>query len=115
MSQSVFRSQSRQRILSASIFQNEQGIHSMRLALPHGLDLTKGVSLAIDNGVPTQHTINTADANGSYARIPLNNDMIDAMKAGNSAVMGVSSIKGDNINIELSLSGFSSSFALLNR
>lgn len=86
----------------------------MRLALPHGLALAKGVSLSIDGGAATQHTINTADTNGSYARIPLNNGLIDAMKAGNKAVIVVGNASGNNINLELSLNGFSSSLALMN-
>lgn len=114
MTQSIIRAQTRQRIVTANIFRNDQDELTLRLALPHGLDLTKGVSLAIDDGTPAQHPIITADANGSYARIPLGDDLITAMKAGNTAILGVSNIGGNNINLEISLNGFSASFALLN-
>ncbi|MEM8542347.1 MAG: invasion associated locus B family protein [Pseudomonadota bacterium] len=114
MSQSIIRAQTRQRIVTANIFKDEKGSYVMRLVLPHGLDLTKGVSFSIDNGTPTQYAITTADANGSYARIPLSDAVIEALKAGNTAIVAVSNIGGNNINLEISLSGFSASFALLN-
>lgn len=115
MSQTIFESQSRQRIVTANIFQTEPGRFAMRLLLPHGLDLTKGVTLAVDNGATGQHGINTADSNGSYALIPLNNELIEAMKAGNVANVGISNMNGNSLRIEMSLDGFSSSFALLSR
>jgi len=115
MSQSVIQNESRQRILTASIFKDTQGGYFMRLLLPHGLDITQGVSLNIDEGSPVKHTINTADVNGSYARIPLEPELIAAMKSGNIIVVGVNSASGAGINLQLSLTGFSTAFDLFNQ
>ncbi|MEM8540304.1 MAG: invasion associated locus B family protein [Pseudomonadota bacterium] len=115
MSQSLLQANTGQRIITATIFKNAQGAYSLRLQLPHGLDLKKGVTLAIDNGAATSYTIDTADASGSYTLIPLDNAIIDAMKAGNIGAIGISNISGNNINLEISLNGFSSSFALLSK
>ena len=115
MSQSIFRAKTRQRIVSASIFRSQQDALLMRLVLPHGLDLTHGVTLAVDTGSASKYTINSADANGAYALIPLNGELINAMKAGSTAVFGLRNNSGNNINLQVSLNGFSSAFAMMNK
>lgn len=115
MSQTIIQSGTRQRIVTARIFKDAQGRHAMRLLLPHGLDFTKGVSLSIDGGNMSRHSINTADANGAYASVPLDDGLIAAMKAGNVVELGIANISGNNIKLNLSLDGFTANFALLDR
>lgn len=116
MAQSVFfQKQPRQRIVKANILRHAKGGFIMRLQLPHGLDLTHGVSLTIDEGKPAQHPIRTADANGAYSPIPLDDRMLAAMKAGSILVVGVRGSNGNEINLQMSLAGFSDAFGLMTK
>ncbi|WP_162653014.1 invasion associated locus B family protein [Lentilitoribacter sp. Alg239-R112] len=113
MSQSIFRDKPRQRILGINIFRDKLGSVTMRIQLPHGLNLVKGIDLSIDDSKVVNHPIGTTDANGAYATVAILPNMIVGMKAGNKLTVAVHDLVQNKIKIEVNLKGFSKSFDLM--
>lgn len=78
----------------------------MQLALPHGLNLPEGVRIAIDDGEPVRHDIITADQNGAYAVIPLDEELLARLGEGKKLVALMKNMQGNEVRIEVSLEGF---------
>ncbi|WP_298822591.1 invasion associated locus B family protein [uncultured Roseibium sp.] len=114
MSQTILETHSRKRIVSATIVK-DSGAWAMGLLLPHGLDLTSGVAVSIDDGTATRYPFRTADKHGAYVRVALPTRMIAEMKSGQVMRIGVVSVGNQSAKMELSLSGFSGSLALMDR
>jgi invasion protein IalB len=85
----------------------------MRLSLPHGILLQKGVDVWVDSGAPTNHPITIADQNGSYADVDLGADMLTRLQGGGALHLGVSAGSGERVEFSLSLKGFTAAFAKL--
>jgi invasion protein IalB len=64
------------------------------------------VQVWIDEGQRAKHAITTADQNGSYAIVPLDQAMIGSMKKGTILNVLVKSASGDEVTFQLSLNGF---------
>jgi len=114
MSQTIFQNGTGQRIISASVFKNS-GTYGMLLSLPHGIDLTSGVDVSIDEGKAQKFAIQTSDANGAYSRFELTPKLISAMRNGNVLIVNILGAGGNPVRMEMSLSGFSNSFSLMSR
>ena len=99
-----------QRVLAVAISRAASG-YAARLSLPHGLGLPEGVQVWIDDGPRTKHAIATADQNGSYAVVPLDEAMIAAMKKGTILNVLVKAASGDEVTFQLSLNGFTAALA----
>ncbi|MEP1444202.1 MAG: invasion associated locus B family protein [Hyphomicrobiales bacterium] len=108
----VANGNSRQRIVSATIHRQDENAEIL-ITLPHGLNLLKGVGFAIDEASSQRFDIHAADANGSYVRIPLTKDRVSAMKTGNIMKLSVVGSNGQNINLQLSLNGFTQAYNLM--
>ncbi len=78
----------------------------MQLALPHGLNLPEGVQISIDDDEPASHDIVTADQNGAYAIIPLDDNLLARLREGKKLVARMKNMKGNEVRIEVSLDGF---------
>lgn len=114
MTQTLIAQQSNQRILGATVFRpSEKGAAVLRLSLPHGILLQKGVNVWVDLAAPTNYPITIADQNGSYATVELTGPMIVALQGGAFLNVGVSAANGDNVQFQLSLKGFTNAFAKL--
>jgi invasion protein IalB len=112
MSQGLIARKTGQRVLSVAISRTASG-HAARLSLPHGLDLPAGVEVWIDDGERTRHVISTADQNGAYAYVPLDDAMLAAMKKGSILNVMVKSASGDEVTFQLSLNGFTAALGRL--
>ena len=110
MSQGLIAKNTGQRVLTVAISRAASG-YAARLSLPHGLDLPEGVEVWIDDGPRTKHVIATADQNGSYAVVPLDEAMIAAMKKGTILNVLVKAASGDEVTFQLSLNGFTAALA----
>ena len=55
--------------------------------------------------------MSTADQNGSYASVPLGDNMIEAMRKGTILNVLVKSASGDEVTFQLSLNGFTAALA----
>jgi invasion protein IalB len=104
--------QSGKRLLAVSIFRKgKDGPYTMRLNLPHGLLLTNGVKVWVDEKTQATYPIVTADQKGSYAIIPLDAKTIEGLKQGTLLNVGVSSFSGGDVIFQLSLDGFTTGFS----
>jgi len=116
MSQSIFLVKTKQRILTALVFKKTGTSELMlRVTLPFGIYLPKGVSVTIDNKAPHTYLIETADSNGSYAVIPLNRPLMARLKAGKILAFAVQNLNNKTIKLELPLKGFTKSEAALEK
>jgi len=79
---------------------------NMLLAMPHGLFLPAGLSMQIDNGRPSQSVIQASDAKGVYAALPVTNEMLAKLKAGNLLKVTMNSVQRKKLTIPVSLNGF---------
>lgn len=78
----------------------------MQLALPHGLNLPEGVQIAVDDGEPVRYDIITADQNGAYAVIPLDEELLAKLREGKKLIALMKNMQGNEVRIEVSLEGF---------
>jgi len=102
----------RQRIISAIIHQQNDNPHIL-VTLPHGLNLVEGARFAIDEAEFQRFDIHTADANGSYVRIPLTKERVSKLKSGNIMKFSVFGSNSRNIILQLSLNGFTQAYDLM--
>lgn len=114
MQQTLFVSKTGQRVLSMTVEKGEKG-YVATLLLPHGINFASGVTWGIDDGEKSQIAISNADQNGSYASFVLSEAQIGSMKKGSILRVSTQPISGENLNIELTLTGFGNAFAILER
>ena len=81
--------------------------------LPLGVLIQPGVNLAIDDDKRFRFEINHCLANGCYAYIEMPEAIIESFKKGNNAVLVMKDTKGTNVQIPLSLDGFTKAFERL--
>jgi invasion protein IalB len=112
LSQVMVVKDSGQRVLTVSVMK-DAGAFAMRLSLPHGLDLPKGVDVWVDEAPRRNNPIVTADKSGSYAVIKLTDAMIAELKQGTQLNVAVTAYAGKEIVLQLSLAGFTAGFAKL--
>ena len=86
---------------------------SILLSLPHGLSFSSGVGFATDSGTEERFEFTTADATGTYARVPLTADRLSTLRAANTLRINVVGVAGRDVNFEVSLAGFSKTYDLL--
>jgi invasion protein IalB len=112
MSQYLIVKESGQRVLTAIVLKRD-GKTLLNLGLPHGLNLPKGVAMWIDDGQRTSYPILTADPKGSYATVELTSDLLEALRKGTTMHVMVTSFRGDEIVLQLTLAGFTAGYAKL--
>ena len=112
LSQVLIVKDSNKRILTAVVARRD-GKLMLDLGLPHGLNLPKGVDIWIDEAARKTYPIVTADQNGSYAMIALDEALIGALKKGSLLNVAVTAHAGNEIVLQLSLTGFSAGISRL--
>lgn len=85
----------------------------MRLQLPHGLDLPKGVQIKVDEGSAGTATFQTTTPTNVFARLGLSDGLIGSLKKGKIMSVSFSGINGNQISIPVPLNGFTAVFAKL--
>ena len=107
MSQNLTEAKTGQRVLTVTIRkQPADGALAMLFALPHGLFIPAGVTYQIDTGQKVPVAIQTSDQNGAYAAVPMNAELVVALKAGTNLNVGMESVTRQPVSIPVSLSGF---------
>jgi invasion protein IalB len=76
------------------------------MSLPHGINFVEGAKVTIDDGQPRTFAIRSADQSGSYTQVPFDAELAAAMKAGNEAKLRVRLLNGRDLEIGVSLNGF---------
>lgn len=112
MSQTLTVAGSGQRLLAVTVQPGGEA-PSVLLALPHGLNFGSGVGVRTDDGEEARFDFTTADATNTYARIPLSQTLLSAMRAANTLRLNVVGVGGRAINFEVSLAGFSKTYDLI--
>ena len=115
MTQELFATESRQRVLAITVTAAPGGTSSveMTLALPHGALLPPGLALKIDEQEPVKVAIESSNAAGVYARVALDGELGAAVKRGQQMTVGVTNRAGKLVQIPVSLAGFSAALKRL--
>ena len=100
--------ETRQRLVEFALGFQNSNIASGILVLPLGVAIQPGVRVSIDDK-PEYRTasIEYCIKDGCYARVELGRDMLDNMRRGKDLVLHFQNNEGKNIEVKLSLSGFS--------
>ena len=83
----------------------------LTLAIPHGAFLPAGVALKIDDKEPVKIAIESSNAAGVYARVPLDEALGIAVKRGVTMTVGITNRNGNVIQIPVSLAGFTAALS----
>jgi invasion protein IalB len=101
-------------LLRIELGQNDAGGLSGLIVTPFGLDVTKGISLSIDGGARWNLPFRTCRAFGCVVPMNLGADIVESLKSGQEITvtlygLGVQS----NLNVPMSLAGFTSAYDAL--
>jgi invasion protein IalB len=113
MSQVIATKTTGQRVIAATVLLDKGGKPVLRLNLPHGLMLPKGVTVSIDDAAAKTYPILTADKNGSYALVLVDDELASALKGGKALNVTVTRYSGGDVVFKLPLEGFAAGFARL--
>ena len=78
--------------------------------LPLGLNLPAGAKLQIDDGKTSDLEIQTCEARGCYANMPLAPDTLAAMKSGKQLKVSFQNMANDTIMIPMPLADFAAAY-----
>lgn len=115
MTQELYSTENRQRVLAITVTaaQNNGEGFDMTLALPHGALLPPGLSLKIDEQEAVVVPIESSNAAGVYARVPLDGNLGNAVQRGIKMVIGVTNRAGNQVQIPVNLAGFTAALKRL--
>lgn len=106
LSQVQTNTQSHQRILALALRPNEGGVEGT-LALPFGLDLTKGATLQIDSGMKfAALPFRTCIPAGCLVNLSFDEKSVAALRTGTSLKVNVFPVTGQEMSLSVSLKGF---------
>lgn len=110
MSQNLTETKTGQRVLTVTIRRQPDSKYAMVLMLPHGIYLPSGASYQVDAGEKVQMPIQTADQNGSYAVVPMEEKLVKALKGGTKLNVGMETAQRAPLVLPISLTGFSATY-----
>ena len=107
--------ENKQRLVEMALgFQDkEKTIPRVALILPLGLNLPQGVVLHIEGTDEIRTPIQTCTESGCIALMTVSQEFVEAMKAGDSLSLKMQNATGRNVDMVLSLKGFSQAIAEL--
>ena len=104
-----------QRVLTVFVVRGEDGGGQLTMITPLGLALPAGVTLSVGEQVSIEIAYATCRPVGCISSVRLDGALLDALTAGTVATVGVSTLEGQNVAIELSLNGFGAAWNRLGR
>lgn len=106
LSQVQTNTQSHQRVLAVELQPRDTSVEGT-LALPFGLDLSKGVTLQIDSSsVMASLPFRTCIPAGCLVRLSFDAKSVAALRGGNSLKVNVVPVNGQQMSLSISLKGF---------
>lgn len=78
--------------------------------LPLGLNLPAGAKLQIDEGKPSDMQIQTCEARGCYANLPISPEMLATMKSGKQLKVSFQNLAEETITIPMPLADFAAAY-----
>lgn len=114
MGQDLRRETDGQRILALTVRMGGKGVALATLVAPFGLDLARGVGLAVDDGSPATVPFRTCLPSGCIARLTLDTATASAMRAGQTATVTMYPLDAaEPITVTLPLDGFADAMVRL--
>lgn len=111
MSQELFAAGAQTRVLAVSVARSVSGEgYDLTFALPHGVYLPDGISLKIDDGEPIKVLIESSNASGIFATLPLDVDLAAATRRGKTMLVGITNMSRKPLQIPVNLNGFTAAF-----
>ena len=83
---------------------------TMMLQVPPNLFLPAGVTLRVDDGRALQLPLQTCDARGCYAGLPVSADLLESLKKGSRLHLAIQTVRRDKIDIIVPLKGFTAGY-----
>lgn len=83
------------------------GAPTLLVQTPFGLHLPSGLRLAVDDADVLTLPLRTCDATGCYAEAAANDDLVAAMRRGNTLTVAFKDVRENEIAVPVSLLGFS--------
>lgn len=78
----------------------------MSFFVPLGVRLAAGLQLSVDNGEPIQFPYQVCQEQGCRADAPIEPSMLQQLRSGNTAILSMIDPRGDRMDIDISLIGF---------
>lgn len=114
MAQNVIIAKTKQRLLSVVIQPDGKAKnHTMVVAMPHGLNIPKGVDLQVDELKARTVAIKTSDQNGTYASEPIDDVLLAALRKGDKLNVSYTFANGKKIRVPIGLRGFTAAYKKL--
>lgn len=110
-----------QRLLTIQVHRQIDEDSYIRLQLPTDLDLQSGVSFAVleeetnFTKLAYRSSIGTCNDAGCFARLPLDNELLAAMKASKTVLVGFVNSELEKIKVHVSLSEFAEAYESLDQ
>jgi invasion protein IalB len=79
--------------------------------LPLGLNLPAGAKLQVDDGKTSDLQIQTCEARGCYANVPVSPDLLAALKSGKQVKVSFQNLGKETITIPMPLADFAAAYA----
>jgi len=78
----------------------------MSFFVPLGVRLAPGLQFSVDNGEPVQFPYQVCQEQGCRADVPIESSMLQQLRSGNTATLSMISPRGERMDIDISLIGF---------
>ncbi|WP_246362445.1 MULTISPECIES: invasion associated locus B family protein [Halomonadaceae] len=78
----------------------------MSFFVPLGVHLAPGLQLVVDNGEPIQFPYQVCQEQGCRADAPIEPAMLQQLRSGNTATLSMISPRGERMDVDISLIGF---------
>ena len=80
------------------------------MQLPLGLNLPAGAKLQIDEGKASDMQIQTCEARGCYANLPISPEMLATLKSGKQLKVSFQNLAKETITIPMPLADFAAAY-----
>jgi len=82
----------------------------LAMQLPLGIDLAQGVRMKVDQGAAEQLAVRTCESSGCYLEIPLSDELLAKLKAGQTLTLQLKPMEGEAVSLPFTLTGFTAAF-----
>lgn len=113
--QNLVAGEQKQRLLTLIVKRTAPTAYNLTLALPHGLLFPPGIALQVDETPEHSLVVQTSDQNGAYAGMPIDGDLLKALRAGKTLKITFTSGAGQRIMVPVTLKDFGTGMTALDK
>jgi invasion protein IalB len=99
-----------QPVLSLQVFDTKVEDRLIRLALPMGMALKPGFRVTVDKGPSVDGSYDICYQNACFGQIKIKAAYVDAMKKASTLIVSTKNAKGDELDFNVPLTGFSEAY-----